>query len=188
MENNAVLLRGKKVALCAPDKTKHLENAIKWMNDPEITQYTSTYLPITRDFEEAWFDNLAKEREKNVVFAIETTDGKHIGFTGLHNINWHDRTAVTGAIVGDKEYWGKGYGTDSMMVLLSYAFMTLNLWKVWASVFAFNKRSLGHALKCGFRKEGVLKMQRYKNGKYIDEVIIGVFRKRWLKIWQEYKN
>ena len=186
MENNAVLLYGKKVALCPPDKSKHLENALKWMNDPEITQYTTTYLPVTRDFEEEWFNNLGKDREKNVVFAIETHDGKHIGFTGIHNINWHDRTAVVGAIIGDKEYWGKGYGTDSMMVLLSFAFLTLNLRKIWASVLGFNKRSLAHALKCGFRKTGVLKRQRYKNGKYFDEVIIDVFRERWLKIKQEY--
>ncbi|QQG46072.1 MAG: GNAT family N-acetyltransferase [Candidatus Niyogibacteria bacterium] len=180
MENNAVSLRGKKVALCVPDRIKHLENAIKWMNDPEVTQFVTTYLPVTRDFEEAWFDNLGKEREKNVVFAIETKDGKHIGFTGLHNINWHDRTAVVGAIIGDKEYWGKGHGTDSMMILLSYAFLTLDLRKVRASILAFNQRSLKHAIKCGYRKEGVSEKQYYKNGKYVDEILMAVFKNKWI--------
>ena len=188
MENNAVLLYGKKVVLCPPDKSKHLENALKWINDTEITQYITHYLPVTRDFEEEWFDNLRKEREKNVVFAIETHDGKHIGFTGLHNINWHDRTAVAGAIIGDKDYWGKGYGTDSMMVLLSFAFLSLSLRKICASVLAFNKRSLGHVLKCGFRKEGVREKQIYKNGHYEDEVLIAVFRKNWLKMRLQYKT
>ncbi len=60
---------------------------------------------------------------------------------GIHRINWKDRTATTGAVIGEKAYWDKGYGSEAKMLVLDYAFNMLNLRKICSQVLAFNKRS-----------------------------------------------
>jgi RimJ/RimL family protein N-acetyltransferase len=114
--------------------------------------------------------------------------GKPIGTMGIHSINWKDRTATTGALIGEKEYWGKGYGTDAKMTLLDYAFNTLNLRKIMSRVYAFNGRSLAYSLHCGYRVEGRLLRQRYAYGRYWDEIILGLFKSQWLPYWEAYNE
>jgi RimJ/RimL family protein N-acetyltransferase len=82
-------------------------------------------------------------------------------------------------MIGDSAYWGQGYGSEAGDLLLRYAFLTLGLRKLNTSIYAFNKRSLGCALKQGFRREGVQKSQVYKNGKYHDVVLLGLFARSW---------
>jgi len=107
---------------------------------------------------------------------------------GLHQIDFIHGTAVTGAIIGEKEYQGKGYGTDAKMTLLNYAFNTLNLRKVCSDVISFNKRSLAYSKKCGYKIEGRQKQQFYRSGKYYDRVFLAIFRKNWPKIWAEWSK
>ena len=190
-EKRIVFLKGKKVILRPLRKSTDIEHTLRWINDPEIRQYLTTFLPISEQKEEAWFDGLL-ERENDLVFAIETldgiTDGTFIGTMALNHINWKDRVAVTGALIGEKSYWNSGYGTDAKMILLDYAFNTLNLRKICSSVLEFNKRSLRYNLRCGYKIEGRKRKQIFKNGKYWDEIILGVFQKEWLPIWKKYQE
>lgn len=186
-QNKIVFLKGKKVILRPLRKSTDLESCLRWINDPEITQYLSIYLPMSAQSEEEWFDALSK-RQNDIIFAIETLDGALIGTMGLHGINWKDKTATTGAMIGEKEYWGKGYGTDAKMILLDYALNTLNLRKICSSVLSYNKRSLRYNLHCGYKIEGVRKKQMFKSGRYRDEIILGVFKKDWLPYWRKYKK
>lgn len=101
-------------------------------------------------------------------------------------INWQNRTAVTGAVIGEKNYWGKGYGTEAKMILLDYAFNTLNLRKITSSVKAFNKRSLAYSLHCGYVIEGRLRDQHFVGGRYWDDIILGLFKEQWLPHWQKF--
>ena len=71
---------------------------------------------------------------------------------------------------------------------LNYAFNTLNLRKICSSVLAFNKRSLKYNLHCGYKIEGRKRKQIFKNGKYWDEIILGLFKKDWLTIWKRYQK
>lgn len=190
MQKNAkkpklVFLKGRKTILRPLRKATDFELCLRWINDPEVNQYLLIHFPLTEKKEEEWFDKLANDPNE-VVLGIETLDGKLIGTMGLHRINSKDRTAMTGALVGEKEYWGKGYGTDAKMTLLDYAFNTLNLRKINSSVYAFNKRSLKYNLKCGYKIEGVRKKQIFRNGKYHDEILIAVFKESWLPLWKKY--
>lgn len=180
-----IFLEGKKVILRPLDKKKDLEKCTKWINDSEVRQFISAYLPTTRKEEEEWFD---KEKKDEIRLAIETKKGKFIGTIGLSKIDFRSGTATTGTCIGEKDYWGKGYGTDAKMILLDYAFNVLNLRKISSRAFAFNKRSINYSKKCGYQIEGTLKKDCFVNGKYVDAICLAVFKKDWSKIWKEYRN
>ena len=187
IKNRVVFLRGRKVILRPLDKETDLEACQRWINDPEVRQYLKRFLPTSKQTESEWLDSLGKKTD-DIVLAIETLDGKFIGTMGLHKIDWKDRTAITGALIGDKTYWGKGYGTDAKMVLLDYAFNQLGLRKICSSVLAFNKRSLRYNLHCGYKVEGIQKKQIFRDGKYRDKLLLAVFQEDWLPIWDKYRR
>ncbi|NQV00745.1 MAG: GNAT family N-acetyltransferase [Parcubacteria group bacterium] len=186
-EQKVIFLKGRKSVLRPLNKETDLQSCLRWINDQDVIQYVSAYLPSSTQDEEEWFNNLQKRKE-DIVLGIETLVGEFIGVTGLHNINWKDRTASHGVIVGEKKYWGRGYGTDANMVLLDYAFNTLNLRRIYSSVIAFNERSLQYHLTCGYQIEGVQRKQAYKKGKYWDVIFLGVFEEEWLLASGEYQK
>lgn len=178
--------KGKRVSLhvitkdCIP---KYLE----WFNDGEITKYLATIFPVFEQDEVNWIENLHKRKETDVVFAIFTNEGRLIGNMGFHKMNFIDGTAVTGAVIGEKDCWGKGYGTEAKMLLLDWAFNTLNLRKITSHVLGSNGRSQRYSEKCGYKVEAVLKEQHFRNGKYEDLVILSVFKSDWLPLWEEFR-
>ena len=186
-KQRVIFLKGKKTILRPARKEADLENALRWMNDPEVRQFLNRYLPLDYLEEERYFDSITK-KPNDLHLAIETLEGVCIGFMGLHNIRWNDRRASTGAVIGEKKYWGRGFGTDAKMALLKSAFHTLNLRKIDSSVMAFNERSLKYSLKCGYKIEGRRREQFYVDGKYWDEVLLTVFREDWEKVWKKYQR
>ncbi len=182
-----IFLEGQKVILRPLRKETDLESCLRWINDPEVRQYLKNHLPFTVQQESDWFDQLS-QRTGDIILAIETLEGAFIGTMGLHRIDWQDRVATTGALIGEKDYWGQGYGTDAKMVLLDYAFNTLNLRKICSSTFSYNKRSLQYLLHCGYQIEGRRRRQRFRGGKYWDEIILGLFKHEWAPIWKRYQE
>jgi RimJ/RimL family protein N-acetyltransferase len=182
--NNVVFLKGKKVIL-RPVSEKDIPLFLRWLNDPEVRQYIANILPVTEGGEREYIQGLAKKSDTDIVLVIEVK-GRPIGVMGLHRINWQSRTAVTGAIIGEKDCWNKGYGTDAKMALLGYAFNTLNLRKIMSSVKAFNERSVAYSLHCGYQIEGRLRDQHFVNGCYCDEIILGLFKEQWLAAREKY--
>jgi len=179
-----VFLQSKRVVL-RPLLKEDVPLLIRWINDPEVSQYLSVYMPMMEADENEWFENLHKRKPYDIVLAI-VVDRKAIGTMGIHGINMKDRVATTGALIGEKEYWGKGYGSEAKMLLLNYAFNTLNLRKVCSAVFAFNERSYKYSLKCGYKEEGRRREQFYRHGKYWDEILLAVFRDDWLPLWEKF--
>ena len=180
-------LKGKRLIL-RPLLRQDIPYLLRWINDEDVTQYLATYLPMMEADEERWLETLVKDKQTNLVFMIVTTDGKPIGTMGLHHISWQNRVAITGALIGEKEYWGKGYGTEAKILLLNYAFNTLNLRKVCSSVFSCNKRSYAYQVKCGYVEEGRRRRQFYKKGRYWDKILMAVFKKDWLPLWRKYRK
>jgi RimJ/RimL family protein N-acetyltransferase len=177
--------QGHKVYL-RPIDERNIETFLRWINDRSISRYLESYLPVTERGEQAWFESVVHS-QNNILFSIVTLDGVLIGNTGLMNIKWNDRVGFTGTMIGEKEFWGKGYGTDSKMLLLDYAFNVLNMRKICSSTYAFNDRSLASMLKCGFQEEGRRRLQVYREGEYYDEIMVGVFKEEWLPLWEKYK-
>ncbi len=181
-----IFLRGKKTILRPPQDSDVLLFQ-RWVNDPEVRQFIQRYIPASEKEEREWIEKMGKGSNTDIVLVI-VAQGRPIGTMGIHGISWKDRTATTGALIGEKGYWGKGFGTDAKMALLDYAFNTLNLRKILSHVYAFNKRSLAYSLHCGYRIEGRLVRQRFVNGRYWDEIILGLFKSQWLPYWEKYQS
>jgi RimJ/RimL family protein N-acetyltransferase len=88
-------------------------------------------------------------------------------------------TAGVGIGIGEREYWGKGYSTDMMRVILRYAFTELNLNRVTLNVFEYNPRAVRSYEKAGFVVEGRERKAIHRDGKYWDVLFMGVLREEW---------
>jgi RimJ/RimL family protein N-acetyltransferase len=176
------MLKGKNVLL-RPVKRLDISYFLKWFNDQEIIQYLCLYLPMTEMYEEKYIEELGTTRAKSdvrfVVEAIEGTSTKPIGNCGLHEIHPKNHTANFGIVIGEKDYWGKGYGTEATRLVINYGFQELNLHRISSAAFAFNERSIKLHKKVGFREEGRLRQAMFKNGQYHDEVQFGILREEW---------
>lgn len=185
-EEKVVFLSGKMVNL-RPFKKVDVARLVRWMNDPEVREFILMSRPQTEKQEEEWLERLGSN-DKDIVLGIETRDGELIGSMGIHQINMQDRICTTGALIGEKEYWGKGYGTDAKMQVLNYIFNTLNLRKVCSAVVGFNERSLRYSLHCGYKIEGERREHIFKRGKYWTLIELGLFKEEWLPIWERYQE
>jgi RimJ/RimL family protein N-acetyltransferase len=177
------MLKGERITL-GPVKREYIEPYLKWFNDPEITQYLSMYRPLTRMWEEDWFENL-KNRDDTIVFSIlihdENNGEKLIGNCGIHRIDWKNRVAEVGITIGEKEYQSKGYGTEAMETLLDYTFKTLNLNRIQLRVYDFNSRAISSYNKIGFVKEGRMRKAFFIKGEYHDIIFMSILQDEWTK-------
>jgi len=111
----------------------------------------------------------------DVTFAIET-DGKLIGFCGLNHRDVFAATAELGITIGDKAYWGRGYGREAVALLVEYGFTKLNLRRVYLRVHGRNERAIRAYRACGFVEEGRLRQHVWSDGAYDDLIYMGVMR------------
>lgn len=170
------VLSGRMVNLRALELSD-IDNCMTWINDREVTRYIifGTW-PISRKAEEEWLNRAVMGNDpQNRVLAIETKDGVYLGNIGLHGIDYISGVAEVGIVIGRKEYWGRGYGTDAMRTLLKHAFENLRLRKVTLRVLGSNERAQKSYRKLGFKEVGRLRNHRLVDGQYEDEVIMEVF-------------
>ncbi len=173
-------LRGERVYLRAIEQTD-VERAHRWINDREIQRWLGAFRPYDLKAEQAWFDGLDRKPLPNTLhFAICLVDGdRHIGTTSMQQIDWLNRSASTGTLIGEKECWGQGYGKEAKALLLEYAFDTLNLNRMWSSTMPSNARSIAHLKANGYVAEGRRRQALFKDGAYQDELLWAVLRDDW---------
>lgn len=167
---------------------------VEWLNDPEVRRYLSMIFPISRVNEELWFDNMLKLPASEQPFGIEIHDAipagekappgdiekwKLIGNCSFMNINWTDRSAEVGIVIGDKTCWNKGHGTEVMRLLLRFGFETLNLNRIYLRVDEENKGGIRAYEKAGFVHEGSFREGVYRDGKYGNVLFMSVLRSEW---------
>jgi RimJ/RimL family protein N-acetyltransferase len=168
---------GDKVRLVPLDRTKHLENALRWFNDPEITQWLETGdWPLTRGAEEKYFDAADRGDRSSAHFAVESLQGEHVGFSALRGIDWQSRVAVSGSVIGRRDLWGHGLGSDAVAARNRYAFEVLGLRQLIATVIADNARSLAMLAAAGYQEVGRVPERYWKRGAYRDQVILALRR------------
>jgi len=174
------MIEGKLINLRAPEMGD-LERNTRWINDREVTQFLSMRYQMSLAAEEAWMRGLVSKplSYDRPFFAIDTKDGVHIGNTDLFNVRPEARAAELGIMVGEKEYWSRGYGSDVLRTLLGFAFGEMNLNRVELFVYAFNERAQAAYRKCGFVEEGRRRQALYRAGAYHDLVVMSVLRAEW---------
>jgi RimJ/RimL family protein N-acetyltransferase len=148
---------------------------VEWRNDPEIKSLLGGWsFPVSLEAEQEWFEK-ARQIQSTQRLAIEVlSDGRYIGNIGLYEIDWKERKAEYGILIGDKAAWGQGYGLDASNALLAYAFRELNLHRVFLRVLAHHKRAIRLYEKVGFQVEGRLRQDVFRGGAYQDTLVMGI--------------
>jgi len=169
------LIAGKKVRL-RPIERDDLPRFVEWFSDPEVRRYLSMYLPLSLAQEERWFEHLLEqlEKQKVVMLTIETSEGADIGNVSLFDIHWKERHAELGIMIGERDYWSQGYGSDAVQTMLRVAFEEMNLHRVFLRVHADNARGIRCYEKVGFQKEGTLRESVFREGTYHDMLIMSI--------------
>jgi RimJ/RimL family protein N-acetyltransferase len=159
-----------------------LDAVIRWVNDDSITCTLSDAFiyPVSRADESKWLENTALANYREKVFAVEKEDGVLIGSVGLHQINWVERKAEMGIIIGEKSCWGQGYGYEAVQALLHLAFNKMNLHRVSLRVFEFHQRAIRLYERCGFQQEGLLREDHYNGGSYSNTLVMGLLKHEYL--------
>ena len=181
------VIYGERVRLRAVERND-VQRFCVWVNDPEVTRYLSLYLPMSMTDEENWFDAMTKRDQSEKALAIEVRDGggwKMIGNCAVFDIDAVNRVGELGIMLGEKDEWNKGYGTETMTLLVRHCFETLNLNRAYLRVYAENARARRSYEKAGFIEEGRLRQSVYKHGRYDDVIVMGVLCSEWADLKEE---
>ena len=153
------------------------QNDYAWQTDPELTRLDAAPL-LTTSFSQYLLDytsHLSGFTTNRRPFAVETLDGKHIGNCSFYDINEIRGEAELGILIGDRDYWEKGYGADAVTTLVSHIFLQTNLNRIHLKTLDWNVRAQKCFKKCGFIPCGHL----YQDG--YSFVHMELRRKQWEK-------
>ncbi len=161
-----------------------LPTFVKWLNDPDVLPGIGIYLPFSMADEQQWFDAMQQRPASEHNLAIEVEEmppqgegtWKMIGSCGFFNHDQRNASAEFGIMIGDKSYWDKGYGTEAVRLLVKHGFQTINLHRIYLRVLETNPRAIRAYEKAGFTPEGRQRQADYKDGKYIDLLVMGMLR------------
>ena len=181
---NVQLFQGELVHLIAPEPQLAAGLHSRWMRDSEFVRLLDTDPArlFSVDKNKEWFEkNLVEEQKDDELFLLIRTleEDRTIGLIGLDGIRWTHGDAWIGIGLGEREYWGKGYGTDAMRILLRYAFEELNLHRLSLSVFEYNPRAIRSYEKVGFIVEGSARQFLNRDGQRYDMIFMGILREEW---------
>ena len=167
---------GKTIILRAIEK-EDLPILQVWNNDPDIQYHLGGWhFPASLSIMENWFESI-QDDELNKRFAICVDGIGIIGTTNLVNINWKDRNAFTGLMIGEQQHRSKGYGTDTVMTIMKYAFQELGLERLDTTIIEHNEASLHLYIdRCGWKEEGRKKNWYWRDNRYWEKIILGINR------------
>jgi RimJ/RimL family protein N-acetyltransferase len=176
------IYRGKLVRLAMEPAEEMAKANARWDQDSEyhrLADSDPTRLWSEKKQKEWVEKRVDPERTGYFPFSIRTlVEDRFIGDAAL-SVTWPHRDAWLGIVIGEREYWSKGYGTDAMNVLTRYAFSELNLQRVSLSVLAYNKRAMRCYEKAGFQVEGAMRGEICREGGHTDGVYMGILRREW---------
>lgn len=164
-------IKGKKTIIRKLEQ-KDLKESLKWLKDPQVNRFLSQdFSHFDQKQEDQWYEFI-QDSNNDLAFAIETTEGRYIGNCALHKINWFKKTAEFGIVIGEKEFWNKGYGSDAVRIITDFATGPLGIKKIVLNVYEYNKRAIKVYQNCGFKLRRVLKKDHFYNQKKWDTYIM----------------
>lgn len=181
-------IKGKNVLLRAIERDDLLL-LNKWANDPAIQRLLGGWhFPVSMRDQEAWLSSLSCT-SLDQRFAIETESHGLIGTANLVSIDWKNRTAFHGMMLGDKDIRGKGYGVDTINTIMSYAFDELGLHRLDGAMISYNEVSLHvYINKCGWVEEGRRTDWYFREGRRWDKILVGITRSRYVEFQQGHRK
>jgi RimJ/RimL family protein N-acetyltransferase len=179
------IFTGNLVRLSAYDPEELSKALSRWYRNSEFSRLLNSSLmpmPSPKSINSFIEKEVLEYSPASYFFSIRTlADDKLIGDLALDVVDWSGRDAFVGLGIGETEYWGKGYGTDVMNVLLRFAFMEINLRRVTLTVFEYNPRAIRSYEKAGFRHEGRERKVLNRDGQRFDIVFMGILREEWME-------
>jgi len=156
------------------------EALVEHFQDPEISRNTlSIPHPYTEEDAEAWIEERIRHREEQpseTTFAIRAPDGTLIGAVGTGSFDVGSSHRANIGYWLAKPYWTRGIMTEAVGRFVDYAFAELEVVRLTAEVFAWNKASARVLRKVGFRQEGRLRRHREKDGDLVDVLYFGLLQ------------
>lgn len=185
------MLVGKKTRLrLVEDNLDDAKRIVEWRNDPRIKAYFFETEPISLGSHIQWYKKNMNDPSQRYYMIDALSHWKtgdplasplSIGTMGLKNINWRSRNAEFGRfVIGEADFQGKGYGKESLVILLDYAFNHLNIHRIWLAITTVNRASKELYHTVGFLIDGILREHLYKNGQYVDIHILGLLKQEFL--------
>ena len=189
------MLLGDMVRLRALER-EDIPTFVAWFNDPEVREHLLLYTPMSRAQEERWCERML-ERENDFLFGIEAQDAEDadllpssperltgglwalVGNIGLHGVDWKNRGATLGIVLGQRDCWGRGIGVEAIRIMLRFAFHELGLHRVQLEVFVPNRRAQRAYHKVGFRREGIRRQAFFQDGRYVDCLMLAMLREEY---------
>lgn len=151
----------------------------QWRHDRNVIDYLAgCFYYANPETDETWFENYCTQRANNIRLAIclEKTN-EHIGNVYLLNIDRIVNTGVFHIMLGETQHWRKGIGYAATQAMLAHGFNDQNLNRISLEVLATNLNAIKLYEKCGFQTEGTLKQSAYKNGQYVDTILMALLKK-----------
>jgi RimJ/RimL family protein N-acetyltransferase len=170
------MLKGRRVVLTQLN-SGDVEALFRWINDPNTVKYSAPYRPVNWRQHRAWFKAVSAKSSEHVVFAIRTRrSAKILGIIQLVDVHPVHRSAELLMRIGENRNRGRGYGKEALGLALAFAWRDLNLNRVWLRVLGSNARAIKAYRGIGMRKEGRLRRSAYIDGKWEDEIVLGILR------------
>lgn len=166
-------LTGERVYL-RPIELEDLTLICKWANDPEIRRLTGAVSPLSQAAAEDFLERVRSDEQRVWFVVVLKENERAIGEAGLLRMFHAWRTTDVSLIIGEQDAWGKGYGSEAILLLLDYAFGYLGFHRVSVGVVGFNERAIRFYEKVGFTKEGIQRDGYYCDHAYHDFVMMSI--------------
>lgn len=154
-----------------------------WRNNMEVMRSTNPSLDLYSLEETTAFIEqvILGSHNAGSYIILEKDKNVPIGIVSLINIDYKNRNAECIIDIGEKEYWGKGYGAEGLKLLLDYAFYELNMHRLSLKVFSFNDRAIRLYRKIGFQHEGTSRESLFRAGQWHDIIHMGLLQREYFQ-------
>jgi RimJ/RimL family protein N-acetyltransferase len=150
-----------------------------WINDPDVRRHLLVHRPMNLQGEEDFIDRLQKSEDSVALAIVVRETDRFIGVCGLHKFDLKNRQAAFGILLGVKDEWDHGHGTEATRLIVEHGFATLNLHRIWLHVSEDNARGIRCYEKVGFQREGILRHDHYRAGRYWNTIAMAALRDEW---------
>ena len=161
-----------------------VEDRYHWCLDKELTEHLNMpekYPPFSKEETLNWIKMCINKTNGYEQKAILTEEGKHIGWVDLKNIDKLNKHAELGIAIGDKNYWGIGFGFAAMIEMLLWGFNVLELNKIWLRVEVDNEKAIKSYKRVGYVEEGILRQDPLRNGEFVDRLRMSILKQEFFK-------
>lgn len=157
-----------------------MEKLRGYHNDPEVAALLAGWsFPISSPEQRRWYDSTASNKT-SLRLAIDVPGTGFVGISTLAPIDWKDRRAFHGIMIGEKELRGKGIGRDATMATMRYAFDELQLHRLDGEILEGHEASIRlWCGRCGWVREGTRRQHAYRSGRYLDRILVGITREEY---------